>query len=206
VDRYSDLSFPTKPTERYWIDLARGGHALRMEHFWGSTLRVRVHGIRLAEFKAPGGLPIWLPVYGVVDTFSRDRRTSDVPTLREEYHVMRSSVRLNAGIPDERFSTSWRAETATSESLARVKAEYRRQLQNPPPRPSKTDPESVRQRLELQLAEADRQAKALEASAPASLAAQSGQILRYALVVSGAILIAAAVFLRRASQAGTHRS
>lgn len=78
---------------------------------------------------------------------------------------MAGSVVLNQGLPDERFSTKWQGEMPRSPES--VKQARRQAAAIPKPKHGRTDPVGVKEELERELVEADRQAEQLEASSAA---------------------------------------
>lgn len=179
----------------YWIDLARGGHPLRVEHYSGKRLISRVDEIRLEQFPASGGKSLWLPVHGEVATFRWARDDfHDAPVLIETCDVIPGSARLNGRLADAVFTVKGGRGAFEDARLRRVRREFEAIEPKPSPR---TDPDEARRKLDEEIAEADRRAKPLEASSAAREAAFWTPVKQLALAASGAIVLAAALVLRR---------
>lgn len=154
---------PDGPFHRFWIDMKRGGHPLKYE-FHQDGLHSQVDKIQLAQVKASDGKVVWLPVKGEYQAYSNGKQVFRNPLFRETYSVVGGSIRLNQDLPDEVFSVDWDGPLASTPELDRL----RRETKVIPKRPvGRTDPIGVQERLEQQLAEADRQSKRLEASSAA---------------------------------------
>ena len=184
---------------RYWIDMDRGGNVLQYEDYADDelkNLRYREHDIKLAKFKA-GAKEVWLPIGGVLDTFMWGSGYHSVPIYRETYAVVDGSVILDAGLGDSRFAL--KSKTPPPEALEKLALsnQFRDAMSKPPPAPMRTDAVGVRERIDAQLAEADRQEKMLAASAPSRewwSWASASQVL---LGVAAAGALATAVVMRR---------
>lgn len=182
---YIPGSMPQNPQVKFWIDVARGGHPLRVEFYLNSALAFRLYDVRLAWFPTMGGVKTWIPVDGILDYYSWGPKTYDAPTQRETYHVVKDSVKLNQNRSDRTFSTKW---SSSSPNISLAK-EFDSAGNVPRPR---NDHETVAARLDARLAEADEQAKELDASAAA--ATGNGLSLAYlAPGVLGVCLLAIAV-------------
>jgi hypothetical protein len=149
-----------KAIDRLWVDLERGGHPLRYEKYRDDKLTMRTD-ISLARVNSRGR-DYWLPVSGLVETFLWGSTYHSEPIYRETYQVVAGSVVLNAGLSDGAFAVT--KETGVDEG--ELASQFRARTPLPEPPPQRTDPEGVRERLEAELAEADRQAAMLQASAP----------------------------------------
>jgi len=176
---------------RFWVDLQRGGHPLKAEFSRGPTLRIR-NEIQLGRVRVSSEESIWFPIRGVTETFD-DGKLS----FRETYAVVDGSLRLNQGLDDSDFTVS----IAQNKRLPDVGGLRQRQEQLeeqweeakriPPPR---TDPEGVKERLDKQLAEAERQAKQLEASSAARQRWGTTSVAQISLVLFGAVLLIGSVY------------
>ena len=145
--------------ERFWIDMERRGNPLQYEIRFGPNLGMRTVDVELRQFSSPDGATHWLPVAGKRQTFGTRQGYSRSPIFEETYEVMSSSVMVNQGLQDRRFSIDWSTKP-TTEGLKRVRINSITHL-----RPG-SDPAGVTQHLDKLLANADLQAKELEASAP----------------------------------------
>jgi len=183
-------------SHRFWVDLERGGNVLKFEGYSGANLRYRTRDIKLNKFMA-GAKEVWLPVGGTVDTFMWGSDYRDVPIYRETYAVVNGSVILNAGLSDADFSVTKRDRSAGELDKLELSARYREAMSRPPPDPMRTDPPSVRERIDAQLAEADRQAKMLEASAPSRESWSWVGAVQVTVAVAAVALIVTALMMRR---------
>ncbi len=149
---------------RYWIDLERGGHPLRVEQRVNdgpNGLEFRAFGIKLKHLPLPDGRRVWFPVEGRVESFLSTAGLTRSPVCFETYAVLDGTVRFNQNIPDDVFSLKSRAKLPETEQMAKQRPRY----ELPPPR---QDPVGIKERLDRVLVEADKQTKQLDASAPAA--------------------------------------
>jgi hypothetical protein len=96
------------PFIRFWIDMERGGHPLKVEFSDGKDLVMRTT-VELRRFPIDGGESIWLPGGGQTDSFGywgKDVKIdrSSTPLYREIYQVVDGSVRVNQSLNDSYFS------------------------------------------------------------------------------------------------------
>ena len=188
------------PTFRLWIDLERGGHPLKVEYRKGPNLVLRTDKIQLSRVPFGDGERTWFPVRGETNQFegtSEDYKDiySRRPFYTETYAVVDGSIRFNQGLKDDYF-TVHREDVAFDDPQL---AQMQRTLNaiEPEPRPVvRTDPESVRQRLEEQLAEAERQSELLEASSAARVNRVWMPIRQVGLILFGAALVVGALYWR----------
>jgi hypothetical protein len=149
----------------YWFDLERDGHVVRMEIKKNDRLATLVQ-IELEQVKDASEKWIWFPVRSTIETFAygpttQSIRFSDSPFFRETITIVPSSLRINQNLPDSVFQIDSKGGVTDTSDLARVKEEFL----HPPPKPKlRTDVRSVQQRLDDQLAEADKNAARLDAS------------------------------------------
>lgn len=187
-----------KSLSRYWIDLERGGHPLKVEVYeYGGGLVLKFDQIRLQEFVAADSTKVWFPVQGEVKSYkTRDLKVAKNPQYIEKYFIVPSSVLVNAPLPDKFFSIVDIATQNLSPETAeirRLRQEFESKLKNA--KLSRTDPVSVQTRLDAELAIADAQQRQLDASAPSewnpTIPYQIG------LIGLGAAVLTAALCLRR---------
>lgn len=169
--------------QRFWIDLERGGHPLKVEYIDPSGLSMRVAGIRLAQFEKPDGKTIWLPVRGYCENFATGQPQR--PVGLETYYVVDGTVHLNQGLPDEVFTLDWDGKLPEPESLATQRREFRKPV-------PKRDPKSVRKNLEHRLAIAETQAPLIQATTPKQRQEPRTRLLQLGLAAAGAALLVAA--------------
>jgi hypothetical protein len=164
---------PSEPSSyrklsRLWVDMARGGHVLKHDFYVGSELWWRVHNVKLAPMPLGSGKEVWFPIYGEHDSFLWGTGCRTTPALHETNYLVRGSLVFNKGLADERFSLDWEGHKAKPEPLRGTAREFDLAAPSlPPPPPVRTDPAGVQEDQERRLAEADRQARQLDASPPA---------------------------------------
>jgi len=157
-----------KPVIRFWIDMARGGHPLRVETYMGGKLMSRVGAIRLDRFALPSGGEVWLPTDGSLEYFAWGPKNFERPVQRETYHVVGGTVRLNRNLKDAVFSVKWKDDTPETGGMSRMRREFESAssaTEHAPREPR--DPESIRERINKKLIEADLQSEMLQASSAA---------------------------------------
>ena len=179
------------PSHRFWIDMARGGHPLKYEWLEGESARLRAHDIRLESFPRPGGgREIWFPVSAVVDTFCWGGQIYAEPIFQEHYGVVAGSLKINQRLSDRAFRLETASETTGSPFLAGARQAFRAETERIAREPSEPiDPKSVQERLDRELAEADRQSRMLNASSTASGPRNWASLLPTALGIVGIALI-----------------
>lgn len=166
----------------YWIDLARGGHPLKVERSSEGELISRVDEIRLEQLPAAGGKSVWLPVHGEIATFHWARDDfHDAPVLLETLDVIPGSARLNDRLADAVFTVKGGRGAFEDARLRRARQEF--DTTQPPPR---ADPD-----------EADASEERLEATSAAREAAFWTPVTQLALAFSGVGVLVAALVLRR---------
>jgi hypothetical protein len=198
VDVYPQFAREYTMVAKLWLDVARDGHPLRIEWTKGGKLLLRTHSIRLEQFTLPGGVHYWFPIQGVTDSFLWGQEYLDQPALREEYNVVRGTLKFNQGLKDAAFSLQsdqkalWGAQSdALQKYFDSLVAKLHTEAE---PR----DPESIQKRLVLQLEEAKRQSQLLEASSATRESWFEANILQIvALGLGVTALIAALFFLKR---------
>lgn len=193
------LKMKDPPKIRFWMDLARGGHPLRVETDMGGKLASRVSGIKLDRFELSRGGQAWLPVDGVLEYFAWGPKTFDSPTMRETYHVLKGTVRINTDLRDEVFSAvKWKGRIPPTPGWNRMRQEFDYAATNRIREPR--DPDSVKKRLDEKLREADLQSEMIEASSVARETWSWTAILQLCTAVVGISTLAAAVVWRRKSR------
>ena len=150
------------PVLRFWVDLDRGGHPLKVELWMGGKLNFRVDRIKLDRLPiGEKGELVWLPVSGMEEDFVWEAEHRSTPFFRSTYAIVYGSVKFNQGLTDDQFTLNSNLLGRTTE-LSKI----RRTFDTTPP--MRTDPEGVKLRLEASLVEADQQSKELKASEPAA--------------------------------------
>lgn len=178
----------------FWLDVGRGGHPLRIENYYKDHLIYRVDSIELSQITTQNGKMVWLPVKGEVKVFgSIEGPYHQKPTNHEVYRVVLGSVQINPDLPDSVFVIHTKPRRELGNAIAL-------RTQNPveakPPKVGrpKTDPASVQARLNAKMAEADRQAKEIEASSPARTSWGAVGVTQIVFAVIGVGLIGTAGF------------
>jgi len=173
----------------YWIDLARGGHPLRVEHCSEGRLISRVDEIRLEQIPAPGGKSLWLPVHGEIATFRWARDDfHDAPVLLETFDVISGSTRLNDRLTDAVFTVKGGRGAFEDARLRRARQEFDK---------TKPLPRADHDGAGRELGDADTSEERLEASSAAREAAFWTPVTQLILAFSGAAVLVAALVLRR---------
>lgn len=179
------------PLVRFWIDMDRGGHPLKVEFSDGTDLVMRTK-IQLSRFTTTDGKLIWLPANGETDTFGYQGRVvkvdrSSTPMYRETYTIVDGSVRLNESLIDSYFSIKKNRKLPDVGGLRKFQREVAKTT------PLRTDPVGVKERLDKNLAEAERQSEGLVATSTARQTWSSSLVIQSLLVTIGALSIGAAV-------------
>ncbi len=172
----------TENYQRFWIDMERGGHPLRVERYRKGQLAGRTDRIQLREVTQPGGPPVWFPYVGVLEGFEWEDVFYAKPVLREEIAIVNGSIRLNQGLDDSVFKIPPPGRTVSAEVARQERSGAAMELpdrfaKTEPAPPRRTDPKSVRDRLHQQLADAVSQARELEAPSVARGSAWTGTVL-----------------------------
>lgn len=152
------------PVIRFWFDMERGCHPLRVEHLRGSSLEMCTLHVRLDRVSLPDGKQVWFPMYGETDYFLGRDGVSKIPLLHETNSVVKGSLRLNQGLTDKRFTVGWKGSKPSSAALERIRLDFKHAPIPPAPPEFSTDAASVRERLDKNLAAAEAQARQVEAS------------------------------------------
>ena len=94
--------------DKYWLDVSRGGNALKYELNVNGQPRYIVNNIVLEEVDSSGNDAIWLPIQSTVSThLNRDLSYSPTPIYNEFYKILDGSILLNKSLPDARFTIDW---------------------------------------------------------------------------------------------------
>jgi hypothetical protein len=151
---------------RMWIDMARGGHPLKVDTLRQGRVAARSQKIRLEQYPDAKGASVWLPASGQFESFiwgSKDKKGIDYytqPVLVETYGIVTGSVVINRGLSDADLTLA--SNVKKYPEFGEFKGFEKKR-----PRPRlRTDPQGVQKRLDEALADADSRAGRLEASAP----------------------------------------
>jgi hypothetical protein len=203
---------PTRPEPdpheylEYWIDVERGCHPLRVDRYAHGKLWWRVEDFKLESFMAPDGSMLWLPVHAEQSSYMWDEKYSATPVYKQVVGMVRGTLQLNRNLPDALFTADRKGGLPTPDELNRLRTQkvtvqkLKKQEIRRPSNRQPMDPASVRQRLDRRLAQAQEQAKQLEASSPARETWSATTLFQGAFAVLGASLIVAAAVWRLRSR------
>ena len=154
---------PKTLRRKLWIDLARGGHPLRVDVLDGENLLERYEQVRLAEYRSSQGRQVWIPVSCKYSSYNWKGRFYSDPVFSGSASTVNGSVAINQGVSDSTFSVASKTLLPETPALKRMQQRLREQAEASKP---KTDPASVASELDRRLAAADQQSRELTASAP----------------------------------------
>jgi hypothetical protein len=173
--------------ERFWVDVERNAHVVKQESYLDGKLTTKNH-ITLFEIPGKVGQSTWFPAKCHTEWYDGNHSS---PFSERTIDVVNGSVRTGVDLPDSLFTV--RRDTALP-SVAELKSlelsaqspNLRQTFEAQPPRePFRTDPASVREKIDKNLAEASRQATLLEASSPARDSWQMTSLVQLLLVFVG---------------------
>ena len=182
---------PAQVAYRFWIDLERGGHPLKMELVNGSDVTMRITDIQLELTTAPNGQQSWLPITATAESFLWNSRYYRSPIHRETYKMVDGSMKLNSRLGDEKFSVKSSGILPGTDAIA----PQRKAFESTPA--YRTDPEGVKLRLEAQLKDADRVSKELDASSATADAGFALGIIQPTLISLGVMALVIALYVKR---------
>jgi len=153
------------------------------------------HGALLLRW--PDGSAFWLPVRSVRRSFDDEDRIFGEPLYERSMAIVEGSLQLNPDLPNALFSVARASALPLPGELERIEkgaksGKLRLQFESQPtpkPEPLKTDPVSVRGRIDKHLAEANRQSKELEASSPARRSWDGAMALQLGFAAAGVALL-----------------
>ena len=151
-------------TDRFWIDLQRGGHVvLRESYAPGKVLMGRVI-IKLAPLKHEG-VDVWMPISGEGEGHGalKDGKpaVSKQPTSIETVYLVGGTLEFNNHHDPSVFTMSYKPGTPISDNLRQVQSDFGRQTLVA--KPTKTEAETM---LREQVAKAEEQRQELRAGSP----------------------------------------
>ena len=166
ADPAKDTEFTT--TERFWIDLERGGHPIRVEETYPDHKMISRLVVEAVEQFDAGGRKIWIPTRSTDEGFAwaGPKRTPGFlpfPTSRQRIFLIRDSLRFPKEIPDSRLNLNYRPGTIISDNLKKKQVEFSRQKVEVSHDRGPTRDETEQQ-LQEQLRLAEEQKKELQAS------------------------------------------
>jgi hypothetical protein len=191
-------SKPSPNVMIYWIDLDRGGHPLKIENYLNGKLLSRTERIELAKVSDVSGKNLWVPLKGEFCIYGSlaSGIYQDYPMARETYGVVLGSLQLNLNLPDSAFVVHTKPRTELGNAVS-LKRDHPIEVQPKKVERPKTDPASVKARLDAKLAEADLQATEVRASSPAREPWNMVVVLQAAIALVGVIAIVSAVVWNR---------
>jgi hypothetical protein len=149
---------------RYWIDLRRSGHAVRVESYLPGRVMIGRLNITLASFKV-GDAEVWMPVSGEQVGYAAlvDKKpvATKEPTSVSTIHVNSGTMQFNRRPGPEAFTIKYKIGTPISDSLRKLTFEYGQQ--NLGSRPTKAEVEKM---LVEQVAKAEEQKTELVVASP----------------------------------------
>jgi hypothetical protein len=114
---------------RYWIDLGRNGHVVRLEVYWtGERLRLR-RDIKLAKFGLAGA-QIWMPVSAEQVTYfppSASETGESQPESNATISIVNGTTAFNSNLDAKKFAIDYRAGKPSSASARRRSDQFDRQ-------------------------------------------------------------------------------
>lgn len=150
---------PDRRVVRFWIDLERGGHPLRVEFRDVKGVRMRAVGIELASFADAEGKPRWLPVRGRFESlgFPGMETYGETPYCHEDYQVVAGTARFNQKPPDAFFKVDWKGPLVETPKLVETRDAFKKAA-------PRYDRVGIQTRLAKTLADADEDSARLDAS------------------------------------------
>ena len=172
----------------YFFDLDRNAQVLKMQQYRKGEPAATIDEVRLKEYQLPGGGSFWFPVQSRQRMFRPGERIAASDRI---VSIVAGSERFNLDLPDSLFDVRRESAYPTPKELSAgtLARQFQAQAPAPPKEPYRTDPVSVRKRIEDGLAEADRQSKELEASSPARQAWSGTTVAQVAIGVVGVGLL-----------------
>jgi hypothetical protein len=183
-----------RPFRRFWIDLKRGGHAVRAEQYGkGGVVDYRVD-VQLASFPV-GDTKIWMPISGVVKSYidTKDDKIghSSEPTAIQTIYINHGTLEFNKHPDAKAFTIEYKPGTPVSDNIRRLKYEFGQQRMSP--LPSRAEATAM---LKEQLANAEAQHRELIATSPARSSTEWKPWLTLGFGAS-AVLLSLTLLIRR---------
>jgi hypothetical protein len=140
---------------RYWIDLARGGHVVRMECYLPGKVLQSTMSITLSSYKL-NGADIWMPTYGEYAGYSGVEDGKPVitkePAGLQTIYVVDGTMAFNTHPGPETFTIKYKPGTRISDHLRQLNTEFGAQKIDA--KPTKVEAEKM---LKEQIAKAEQQ-------------------------------------------------
>jgi hypothetical protein len=174
--------------DKYWLDVSRGGNALKYELNVNGITRYVVNNVVLEQVDFPGNDAVWLPIQCTVSThLNRDLSYSPTPIYNEVYKVLDGSILLNKGLPDSRFTIDWNSTRKPRLVSGASKKSLKRGN-------SPIDIKSIDNDLNSKLSIANEQSEQLSTKDSSSTSLTT--LLQVTGIALGTIFLGAAVFLK----------
>ena len=159
------------PSYVFWIDLNRGGHVVRREHYFAGEKLAERTTVRLQRFEPRAGKSVWLPVSGRVEgllTSSPDRKPVFVakPVMYSTYELLPPTLQINRGLKDDFFSVKPRRGDVVSDQIRRAQYEFGQYMVRPVSVTRNPTDAEVRSELDRMLRDSKVMANELKATAP----------------------------------------
>lgn len=199
IDSFPDYKGEDKRTAKYWVDLDRGGHPLKVDEFAGDRLLARRRDIRLDSYPTADGKQVWFPSSGINESFRWRSDYYDRPIFQETYKILGSSLRINERPTDKRFSVRWK-EGGQIKATMPLRREFESVISRPPPSLFRTDPAGVQLQLDRHLEAANKQGKMLEASSASRETWNWTTRFQFIFGFVGIAVIASAIIMMRRSR------
>lgn len=188
----------------YWVDMDRNANILKNETYRDGKVAIRIDEVDVLKVPTRDRTEFWVPIRARLQGFDWNGTIHAAPLMEEIIEVVDGSVLVNQGLPDGLFTIHRESglpgpgelEALRKAGDLRLGQEYASTPEAPSQR---IDPAGVRERLDSNLAEADRQVEMLEASAPSREGwswVGASQILLVSACV--ALVVGALVMRRRA--------
>lgn len=189
----ADLPAELRQTIRFWLDMERMGHPLKVEYYKGQNLSGRTDQIELSKVATEDGREVWLPRKGRDSGFEWNGEFHAKPVIIQDVGIVAGSAIINKGLPDGFFSIERKGGLPDNAELARLRKAVGKP--SPSPRPRIT-PESIQAQLDQKLAEADRQSKMLDASPSGQHLWDWSIVAQFGLILGGVLLLGSVAFWR----------
>jgi hypothetical protein len=143
------------PYQKFWIDMARGGHVVRWESFAPGGDLIGLATIQLSQYRL-GDSSVWMPSSGVIETHSgfKDGKPfyPKEPTSVEKIYVVRGTMEFNKKPNKDVFTIKYKPGTPISDNFRKLEYEFGQQKSERGPTKAEAEKE-----LEARIREAEEQ-------------------------------------------------
>ncbi|MGC8639382.1 MAG: hypothetical protein ACP5XB_05830 [Isosphaeraceae bacterium] len=182
---------------KYWVDMERGGHPLRVEDYRDGRLASRVDHVLLAQFDAPDKSKVWLPTHAESGGFDWNGTFYTYPLMNEKIALIGSSVLVNPKLEDSCFSLEGKGCLPVAEQGPNPLAESYAKQPKEKPAKVRTDPAGVKENVDRLIEKADAQARTVDASPVSAEDWDWSLAARVALVLAGLAALGGAILYKR---------